>query len=273
MHCFNCGSPEHLRKGCNKRQRCLNCSAHGHYQWGCKADPLCPNCAGPHPAWAPQCVAEANIEMNAQCQQYRERELAWSIRPNHNVPQLPPPSPAAPQANTQTAASQPPKKRGRKPKAAIVSRDAEDAPVKPKYNPVIQKFNEKRMANVLAKENAGADLEALGLRPDPPKPSGEDATHMWGSFRSITGMKPAWNPDIDATPVSTRIRKLALPKVNDDESQPFFPGQDHRMKDGDNGYVYEDIDNDEEEEKEEENEDMGDCHSHRVPTESDSDFH
>jgi len=150
----------------------------------------------------------------------------------------------------------------------MISRDAEDAPVERKYNPVIQMFDDKRMANNLATENAGVDLETVGLRPDSPKPSGKDATRMWGSFRSQNGMKSAWNPDTDAPPVSTRMRKLALPKVNGDESQPFFPVQDHRMKDADDGHAYKDIDDDENED-----EDMNDCHSHRVPTESDSDFH
>ncbi|EFQ96096.1 hypothetical protein CFE70_002867 [Pyrenophora teres f. teres 0-1] len=292
MHCYNCGSPEHLRRGCSKRQCCLNCNVHGHYQWGCKADPLCPNCGGPHPAWAPQCVAAANIEMNAQCQQYRDRELAWSIRPDSNMPPPPPSlSAATPQVNAQVATSKQPKKKGgKKAKAAKSLEQPEDVPVKPKYNPVLQMYNDNDMAKMLASsmENADVDLGALGLpapSQPPPKVSGEAGVHLWSSFGSKIGMKSAWNPQTDHGPVSTRLqRHTKLPKFNDDESQPYFPGQGLHMNEveheGENGEHDEQVGHGEDDELQYEDiengngdTDMDSYLPHRNPGESDSDYY
>ena len=41
--CFNCNSPMHLSRDCDKPRRCYNCNQYGHVQHNCPAPPRTPN--------------------------------------------------------------------------------------------------------------------------------------------------------------------------------------------------------------------------------------
>ncbi|CAE7020492.1 hypothetical protein P3342_004439 [Pyrenophora teres f. teres] len=96
-------------------------------------------------------------------------------------------------------------------------------------------------------------------------------------------MKSAWNPQTDHGPVSTRLqRHTKLPKFNDDESQPYFPGQGLHMNEveheGENGEHDEQVGHGEDDELQYEDIDNGNGDTdmdgylpHRNPGESDSD--